>query len=254
MNSWSSKSIHTELSLTVSYEEEHANLAPDLRMAALNAAQNGNPLNAQGSRSEASQQFATMSGDSHIAPPQIAAGGLHLHQNHGDAPTPPGMQDIEMEEPHRPSLPPAFLQMPQPTSIRTTGFQSTTPQSPWATAFRPQGTETPPHGVPPSLLSFAPPNSGLGSRPLTPEQVEAKASKKAQRKAEKAAAKDEASASDAEGEKRFLCPISGCGKVYKQANGLKYHLTRSINSGHGKVAALGGLTSLLGEKGSDTEI
>jgi hypothetical protein len=35
--------------------------------------------------------------------------------------------------------------------------------------------------------------------------------------------------------------------VYKQANGLKYHLTRSINSGHGNVAAMGGLLSLLNE-------
>jgi transcription factor SFP1 len=75
--------------------------------------------------------------------------------------------------------------------------------------------------------------------PLTSEQLQAKALRKAERRAERAAAREEASASDMEGEKRFPCPIEGCGKVYKQANGLKYHLTRSINSGHGNVAASG---------------
>ena len=86
---------------------------------------------------------------------------------------------------------------------------------------------------------------------MTDEQLQARALKKAQRKAEKAAAREEASTSDVEGEKRFPCPIEGCGKVYKQANGLKYHLTRSINSGHGNVAAMGGLAQYLGEKGGE---
>lgn len=87
--------------------------------------------------------------------------------------------------------------------------------------------------------------------PLTSEQLQAKALRKAERKAERAAAREEASASDVEGEKRFPCPIEGCGKVYKQANGLKYHLTRSINSGHGNVAAMGGLAQYLSDKSSD---
>jgi hypothetical protein len=29
---------------------------------------------------------------------------------------------------------------------------------------------------------------------------------------------------DADGYKRYRCPIEGCNKSYKQANGLKYHL------------------------------
>ena len=85
---------------------------------------------------------------------------------------------------------------------------------------------------------------------LTPEH-DAKSVQK--RKAERSAVREEASTSDLEGEKKFLCPIAGCGKVYKQANGLKYHLTRSINSGHGNVAALGGLSALLGIKDSEAE-
>jgi hypothetical protein len=83
---------------------------------------------------------------------------------------------------------------------------------------------------------------------MSSEELQAKALRKAQRKAERAMAREEASTSDMEGEKRFPCPIEGCGKVYKQANGLKYHLTRSINSGHGNVAAMGGLAQFLTEK------
>ncbi|CED84728.1 c2h2 transcription factor [Phaffia rhodozyma] len=44
------------------------------------------------------------------------------------------------------------------------------------------------------------------------------------------------------GEKRFRCPVEGCGKVYKQQNGLKYHLQRSINSNHGHYK--GSITSV----------
>lgn len=196
-------------------------------------------------------------GRSQAVGPSLASGAMQHQQTDGDAPTPPGMMDIEMEDPQHLSASSAFLQMPQPqpTSARTTGFTTSPSHSPWAIAFRPLGTSTPPHGVPPSLLSFAPPSSSPGPSPasLTPEQVQARAMKKAQRKLEKAAAREEVSASDAEGDKRFPCPIPGCGKVYKQANGLKYHLTRSINSGHGNVAAMGGLAGLLGEKGSDAE-
>lgn len=144
--------------------------------------------------------------------------------------------------------------------------------SPWSAAFRPPSLQ-PPACVPPSVLSYAPPTPNLsqqsqsgsqpisiqqqhsstpstpnGSQPknLTAEQIQARVLKKAQKKAEREAA----GTGDEEhpGEKRFRCPIEGCGKVYKQANGLKYHLTRSINSGHGNVAAMGGLMALLGEE------
>lgn len=92
----------------------------------------------------------------------------------------------------------------------------------------------------------------------TPEQLQAKLLKKVHKKSEKHSRAEEEDDSDVSlaivnvsytqmGDKRFKCPIEGCGKVYKQANGLKYHLTRSINSGHGNVAAMGGLMALLDE-------
>lgn len=186
-----------------SYEEEHANLAPDARMAAISAVQAAPSTNS----------FAST-----------------------DVPTPPGMMDIEMDEP----VPATFLNRPIKPS-----YSISAPPSPWATAFRPGGTSTPPQCLPPSLLSYNP-STTVGMRPqhpipMTTEELQAKAMRKAQRKADRAAAREEASTSDIEGEKRFPCPIEGCGKVYKQANGLKYHLTRSINSGHGNVAAMGGI-------------
>ena len=181
---------------------------------------------------------------------QVAA---FQHQSqHGEAPTPPGMMDIEMDDPlpMTAPMPANFLHAQLSTPSRPSGFSASAPPSPWATAFRPQGNNTPPQCLPPSLLSFNP--SGLGpsggNLPLSVDQLQARAMKKAQKKAERAAVHEEASASDVEGEKRFPCPIEGCGKVYKQANGLKYHLTRSINSGHGNVAAMGGLASYLGDK------
>jgi transcription factor SFP1 len=155
------------------------------------------------------------------------------------------MMDIEMDDPAMP-----FMANQAGMANNLAAVPGPTP---WATAFRnPLSTGTGLQGVPPSLLSFTPPPTG--TRPatgLTSEQIQAKALRKAQRKAEKAAAREEASASDNEGEKRFACPIEGCGKVYKQANGLKYHLTRSINSGHGNVAAMGGLVGFMGDKTGD---
>lgn len=53
----------------------------------------------------------------------------------------------------------------------------------------------------------------------------APAERKAKKKKEKKE-KGEGDEGDGEtaGEKRFRCPVEGCGKVYKQQNGLKYHL------------------------------
>lgn len=158
-----------------------------------------------------------------------------------DVPTPPGMMDIEMDEPIQPT--PADLLSARANPPRP--MYSSAPASPWATAFRPHGTSTPPQCLPPSLLSYNPPLQQSEMAVLTTEQLQAKALRRAQKKAERAAFREEASVSDAEGDKRFPCPIEGCGKVYKQANGLKYHLTRSINSGHGNVAAMGGLAQFL---------
>lgn len=189
------------------------------------------------------------------AMPQTLHPSQHLSHQHGEVPTPPGMMDIEMDDapPHLPT--PANFLHTRPIPAGHRPAYSSAPPSPWATAFRPQGTSTPPQCLPPSLLSFNPGNPGpsvILQHPaiaeLTSEQLQARALKKAQKKAERAAQREEASASDMEGEKKFPCPIEGCGKVYKQANGLKYHLTRSINSGHGNVAAMGGLAQFLDGK------
>ncbi|WVR05207.1 hypothetical protein IAU60_002219 [Kwoniella sp. DSM 27419] len=226
------------------YEEEHANLAPDVRMAAINAAQSS--TNGVPSRAVANP-FS-------LIPPTPTSLGQSTHHQ-SDVPAPPGLMDIEMDEPSyaSPTSLAQLQQQQQPFASRAPAFGAMA-ANPWAAAFRPQmAGPSQPQCVPPSLLSYAPPTPGTPvPAPLTPEQIQAKAMRKAQKKAERAA-REEASADDGEGEKRFPCPIEGCGKVYKQANGLKYHLTRSINSGHGNVAALGGLAALLGEKGGETD-
>lgn len=201
-----------------SYEEDHANLTPEVRIAAINAAHTavGRP-----------------------APPQQASSSsrvpMQTGPSHSDVPTPPGMMDIEMDDPT--PTPASMLGVqPQFSTRLPIPPVSNSSANPWVTAFRSHNTATPPQGVPPSLLSFTPPTASANTA-LSAEQQAAKAMRKAQRKAEKAAAREEATGSDAEGDKRFPCPVDGCGKVYKQANGLKYHLTRSINSGHGNLAA-----------------
>ncbi|WVW83035.1 hypothetical protein I302_105052 [Kwoniella bestiolae CBS 10118] len=232
------------------YEEEHANLAPDVRMAAINAAQNS--MNGAGPPMPNRNAYNNGMGPGQIPPTPTSLN--HHHQS--DVPAPPGMMDIEMDEPTTQFPSTANYRQLPPPHPHMGGMG--VPSNPWAAAFRPQmNNSQPPQCVPPSLLSYAPPtpagstsagstgpptNSGV----LTPEQLQAKAMRKAQKKAERAA-REEATADDAEGERRYPCPIEGCDKVYKQANGLKYHLTRSINSGHGNVAALGGLAAILGE-------
>lgn len=239
-------------------------MAPNVRMAALNAAQgiNNSPRNV-GNPFSAIPPTAASLIPQQPQTPQVGAAS--------DAPQPPGMMDIEMEESAPYSQPISMAQIqqqPPQFGVRTPGLNGpTSGTNPWAAAFRPQLLATPPQCVPPSLLSYTPPTSSIpggSSIPsaapspasLTPEQQAAKAERKARKRAERAA-KDEGSASETEGaavagEKRFPCPIEGCGKVYKQANGLKYHLTRSINSGHGTIPP-GGLAALLGEKGGEVE-
>jgi hypothetical protein len=113
------------------------------------------------------------------------------------------------------------------------------------------------HSAPQTPAPSGPSRAGTpsGSRTLSKEELEARAAKRAQKKAAAAAAVlsgghdgEDSDADHAKGEdKKFPCPIEGCGKVYKQANGLKYHLTRSINSGHGNLQVLGSLGYLIGE-------
>ncbi|WWC61074.1 uncharacterized protein I303_103652 [Kwoniella dejecticola CBS 10117] len=250
------------------YEEEHANLAHDVRMAAINAAQNSMNLNLPPLQQPPPNRSTNPYSVQGMPPtPTSLSGGQHHHQS--DVPQPPGMMDIEMDmdEPTQyPSTPnyhphPSQHQHQHPIQRSIPPGVGGMPSNPWAAAFRPQLTNAQsaqqPQCVPPSLLSYAPPTPGsvtssstggpsAGAGTMTPEQIQAKALRKAQKKAERAA-REEVSADDPEGEKRFPCPIEGCGKVYKQANGLKYHLTRSINSGHGNVAALGGLAAILGD-------
>ncbi|WRT67172.1 uncharacterized protein IL334_004138 [Kwoniella shivajii] len=228
------------------YEEEHANLAPDVRIAAINAAQNSMNPNSNHAPIPSRNPSNPFIGNGQIPPTPTSMGHGH-HQS--DVPAPPGMMDIEMDEPTQyPATAHQLGQHQQPHFNHRPPGQNGMPSNPWAAAFRPQlGNPSQPQCVPPSLLSYAPPTPGSQMNAvLTPEQLQAKALRKAQKKAERAA-REEASADDPEGDKRFPCPIEGCGKVYKQANGLKYHLTRSINSGHGNVAALGGLAAILGE-------
>ncbi|BEI81144.1 hypothetical protein CcaverHIS002_0203040 [Cutaneotrichosporon cavernicola] len=229
------------------YEEEHANLAPDMRMAAINAVQS----NSNGVKRSFTPNTTSVS------------------MNHSDVPVLPGMMDMDMDEPS-----PTHTGMYPQASVNINLGSSTTAASPWAGIFRGATNIHPPACVPPSLLSYAPPPPATPVQPVptppqqppqtqtptTPTQaqpqlklsqaeIEARVFKKAVKKAEQRAVKEIGSEEDPDAptEKRFRCPIEGCGKVYKQANGLKYHLTRSINSGHGNVAAMGGLLSLLGE-------
>lgn len=190
-----------------------------------------------------------------------------------DVPSTPGMMDMDMDMDEAPSVlsrPPAVAglslgvggvngvpSIPGTLPGTLPGGIPSASASPWSAAFRPSNLQ-PPACVPPSVLSYPTPQP----QPATPtppklsqEQLQAKALKKAQKKAAQQGTatppNEQEDAKDAppeeKGEKRFRCPIEGCGKVYKQANGLKYHLTRSINSGHGNVAAMGGLLSMLGQ-------
>jgi len=259
------------------YEKEHADLAPDLRIAALNAAQSGYAPPVQG---RFQSGFAHSSSESTMRsrPPVAAPSGHHGQQPHpGDVPTPPGMMDIEMDEPSG-TLPAPTSRLPyqspetqppphisaqqsrqtaapshsQPARVPSTLATDSASHLPWSTTFGSHVySPAPPQCLPPSLLSFAPGQAGthfgLSTPPLDFDS-QSKPYKKASKKVERMAVREEANGSDAEGEKRYPCPIEGCGKVYKQANGLKYHLTRSINSGHGNLAELGGLAAVLGER------
>lgn len=181
-----------------------------------------------------------------------------------DVPSTPGMMDMDMDmdEPSVLSRPPAVAALSLNSSIPGTlpgtlpGGIPSASASPWSAAFRPSNLQ-PPACVPPSVLSYPTPQPQPQPAPtpkLSQEQLAAKALKKAKKAAQTATPPNETENGDSKdpppeekGEKRFRCPIEGCGKVYKQANGLKYHLTRSINSGHGNVAAMGGLLSMLGQ-------
>jgi hypothetical protein len=72
--------------------------------------------------------------------------------------------------------------------------------------------------------------SGSGGHHLTDAQKAERAARKAARKEAKRIARENGEAEssddgrDAEGFKKYRCPVEGCKKSYKQANGLKYHL------------------------------
>lgn len=158
-------------------------------------------------------------------------------------------------------IPPSLLTMPatgigggsQPSQLlqtHTPNSQFSRPNTPSMAPFplNPSGSGiiTPSASAPPSRSSTPLP----AKVHLTQEELDARAARKAQRKADRQAQAKRAAENGEEGsgeegaggnetEKKFPCPIEGCGKVYKQANGLKYHLTRSINSGHGNVAEMG---------------
>lgn len=72
--------------------------------------------------------------------------------------------------------------------------------------------------------------TGSGGHHLTDAQKAERAARKAARKEAKRIARENGEAEssddgrDAEGFKKYRCPVEGCNKSYKQANGLKYHL------------------------------
>jgi hypothetical protein len=86
-------------------------------------------------------------------------------------------------------------------------------------------------GQPSSAFNQATTGSGgSGGHHLTDAQKAERAARKAARKEAKRIARENGEAEssddgrDAEGFKKYRCPVEGCKKSYKQANGLKYHL------------------------------
>lgn len=149
-----------------------------------------------------------------------------------DAPHTPGMMDIEMDD--------AVLPSPFPHPARSTSLSSG--PSPWSSASALSQTDTAiPQCVPPSLLTYSLPSRatstpaaaaasggllvGAGT-PTAPTTTAAPKKKSALKKdvpvEEFAEGTVEINVSSGGGgEKRFRCPVEGCGKVYKQQNGLK---------------------------------
>ena len=213
-------------------------------MAAVNAASHI-PHSRPDIQIPSASSASTMS--SHIATPLQAA------FPHGEVPTAPGMMDIEMEDapPHNATSAFAKTQHPRTAAVmRPSGVSISAPASPWAGAFRPQGGNTPPHCLPPSLLSSGMPHTA--SSTPTPEQ-QLKALKKAQRKAERMAARGRSICEVTQRERKSsLVRLKDAARCNKQANGLKYHLTKSVNGhGHVNLAAMGGIAPFLSERGSN---
>lgn len=148
-----------------------------------------------------------------------------------DAPHTPGMMDLEMDD--------AILPSPFPHPARSV---SMTGPSPWSSASALATTDTAiPQCVPPSLLTYSLPSrssstpanatsSALGASSSSGLLVgSGTPSTSTKKKAKKEATSDDVADGTVEinvssgggGEKRFRCPVEGCGKVYKQQNGLK---------------------------------
>lgn len=94
---------------------------------------------------------------------------------------------------------------------------------------RPGGINTQMYAQP-SPVHSTPSTAGSGGHHLTDAQKAERAARKAARKEAKRIARENGEAEssddgrDAEGFKKYRCPVEGCNKSYKQANGLKYHL------------------------------
>lgn len=96
---------------------------------------------------------------------------------------------------------------------------------------RPGGINTQLYAQPSPMHSGSTPSTGgSGGHHLTDAQKAERAARKAARKEAKRIARENGEAEssddgrDAEGFKKYRCPVEGCNKSYKQANGLKYHL------------------------------
>lgn len=168
-----------------------------------------------------------------------------------DAPHTPGMMDLEMDDA---PLPSPFPSVSYPLLASLPTRISSSAPSPWSSssALVAQAETLPPRCFPPSLLTYTLPAravspaasptppvldvgvlvparkaSSVPAKPLSPGAEEKKAKKKREKK--ERADGEEADGEGAAGEKRFYCPVEGCGKIYKQQNGLKCECIRSFS-------------------------
>lgn len=176
-------------------------------------------------------------------PPHLMGASTPSPTTDSDAPHTPGMMDLEMDD----------APLPSPFPIASFPRPSSSAPSPWSSssALVPQTMVQTPQCVPPSLLTYslpprtASPATTTATTPVqavgvsSPAVTQTKASKKdasatpggspvagekppkKKREKKEKVEGDEGDGEGGAGEKRFRCPVDGCGKVYKQQNGLK---------------------------------
>lgn len=237
------------------YEDCHVHLAPELKKQSINLAkQEAAEQQPSADRPPASFPSAAPSpfnAHAPVPPPQFAGLSSVMPPSltkqpsptDSEAPGTPGVMELDMMDDDD-------MESETPLRVLPSILPPTSAQ--WSSYQNPNNTV--PQCVPPSLLSYAipsnstaPPNmsgfgfpggdrkgttggAGGGSHGfLTEEQKAERAARKAARKEAKRVARENGQESsddgrDADGFKKYRCPVEGCNKSYKQANGLKYHL------------------------------